>query len=88
MAPSGMICRVALVKSDVSEEHSASFIRERIGEVETTLVATSVVPTSPILITLIMEALSPSETLVVTRVTRRNIPEDAILNYVCYIPSS
>jgi hypothetical protein len=42
MASSGMLRRVALVRSDISEELSASFIRvTRIGELETTLAVTS-----------------------------------------------
>jgi hypothetical protein len=42
MVPSGMLRRVALVKTDVSEELSASFIRvTRIGELGTTLAVTS-----------------------------------------------
>jgi hypothetical protein len=72
MVSFGMLRGVALVRTDVSEELSASFIRvTRIGELGTTLAVTSnrrtlrgllvtasVVPSSPILVTLTKEALS------------------------------
>jgi hypothetical protein len=68
MASSGMLRHVALVRTDVSEELSPSFIRvTRIDELETTLIVTRLL------------ALGSSETSVLTRATLRNIPEDAIL---------
>jgi hypothetical protein len=68
MVSSGMLRRVALVRSDVSEELSASFIRvTKIGElgnflrsVHRLLVTASVVPSSPILVTLIKEEICSS----------------------------
>jgi hypothetical protein len=92
MVSSGMLRRVALGRTDVSEERSASVIRvTRISELGTTLflrsvrrllVTASVVPSSPILVNPIKEALSSSETSVRTRATRRKIPEDTILQHI------
>jgi hypothetical protein len=85
-----MLRRVALVRTDVSAELSPSIIKlTRIGELGTLavffrslrglLVTANVVPNSPILVTLMMEALHFSATLVLTRATRRNIPEMAFI---------
>jgi hypothetical protein len=71
MQSSGMLRFVALVRTDVSEERSA-----------TQRAVTANVRTSPILVPLMMEALRSSETSVLIRATRCNIPEDGIL----YLP--
>jgi hypothetical protein len=75
-----MLRRLALVRTDVSEETSTSIIVvTRIGKLGTTLaslrsvrrllVTPNIVPSSEILVTLMMEELSSSETLDHTRAT-------------------
>jgi hypothetical protein len=102
MTSSGMFRCVALVRTDFSEERSASIIKYNqintsirqiqshfvfLRSVRWLLVAANVVPSSPILVTLMMEALNSSETSVLTRATRRNIPEDTILPVVTHLKS-
>jgi hypothetical protein len=88
--------REVLVKTDVSEECIASIIRVTIVELGTTsavnsnrstflrsmlqLLVTAEVPSSLILVSMMMEAIRSSETSVLTRSTLRNIPEDGILD--------
>jgi pantoate kinase len=79
MPSSDMLRRVALVRNDVSEELTASIFKvTRINELGKLLA--DVVLSSPILDTLMMEALSFSETSFLTRVIRHNIPEDSIIH--------
>jgi hypothetical protein len=80
--PSTEILRcVVLVRTDVLEECITSIIRVTRIRAATSrsvlrlLVTANVVPSSPILVGLMMEVIRSSEMSVLTRDTRRNFPE-------------
>jgi hypothetical protein len=87
-----MLRRVALVRTDISEVLNASIKVTRpahlvsLRSVRRLLVTASVVPSSPILVTLMKEAPNYSETSVFTRATRRNITEDTI--FLLFYPTA
>jgi hypothetical protein len=62
----------------VTMKHSIVFLRS----LRRLLVTAHVVPRSPILVTLMTEALCSSEASVLIRATRRNIPENGILHTI------
>jgi small neutral amino acid transporter SnatA (MarC family) len=70
-----MLRRVTLERTDVSEERIAF-----LHSVLRLLVTANVVPSSPIFVTLMKEAIRSSEMSVLTRATRRNFSEEVILN--------
>jgi hypothetical protein len=71
MPSSGILRHVALITTDVSEELTG---------VLRLLITANVIPISPILVTLMMEAIRSFETSVLTRATWRHIAEDGILH--------
>jgi hypothetical protein len=73
MLSSGMLHPVALVRTDVSEEHITSIISSVLR-----LLVTANVPSLLSLATFMMGAVRSSETSVLTRATWHDIPEDSI----------
>jgi hypothetical protein len=72
MPSPGMLRRVALAKPTFRWKGSSNSVRRL-------LVTANVVPSSPNLVTMIIEALRSSEASAIIRTTRRNIPEDGFL---------
>jgi hypothetical protein len=88
MPSSGMLRHVAVVRTDLSEDCSSSIIKvTRISELGATLAVTRNRCTLR-RNTLMMEALRSSKTLVLTRATCCNIPEDGILQKQAYFKKS
>jgi hypothetical protein len=78
MVSSGLLRRVALVRTDVSLQLAIDVRLVFLRSVRRLLVAACVVPSSPIFVTLMKEAPGSSETSVPTKSTRRSILEDGM----------
>jgi hypothetical protein len=87
MLSSGMLHCAALETTNDTEEHIASIIRvTTIGELGTLAVTSNqsmLLRNTVSLVTLMMEAIHSSETLVLTRATCCDIPENGILHSHC-----
>jgi hypothetical protein len=78
---SGMLCRVTLITTEVSQGYIAPIIKvTRIGELAKTLAITSNRST------LMIEVIRSYETLALSRATRRNISEDGVLTMHVFEP--
>jgi hypothetical protein len=78
-----MLRRLALVRTDISEECIASIIKVKRIEaryVFQLLITARALHSSLIIFTLIMKAIRSSKTSIITCAVRRNIPEDPILH--------
>jgi hypothetical protein len=76
---SGMLGHVALVRLDVLEECINSIIRVTRTAACIGCKLLLIVPSVPILVTLMMEAMHSSKRLILTRAPWHNMPEDSIL---------
>jgi hypothetical protein len=82
MPSSGMLHRVAFVRTEVSEECIASIIRvTRVGDIVFLCSVLQLLVTADIPSSLMMEAIHSSEMSILTRATWCNIPEDGILKF-------